>query len=220
MSTRNSRVDLHSHCSNYRANSPGPLAGAFDSSDFSGDSTSSSVYSFTGPLSYNAGNPYSSTSPTPWFTVSLYYNAGGTNSTQNGMGMFSAAPSNSSQKPWSQTCRGKELLAFGRDAAIDGLSGVPGLGDEVVAADLAAGYVNTVINANNSTGWTFQGVGTSLALAGKPSGVAALGKTFGQLGVRAGEAIPFLGAIVAVGAVLNDARVAGNEYMNCLKNGG
>lgn len=133
---------------------------------------------------------------------------------------FGIAPNSSSQKPWSQTCRGKELLGFGRDAAIDGLSGVPGLGDEVVAADLAAGYVNTVINANNSTGWTFQGAGTSLALAGKPSGVAFLGKTFGQLGVRAGEAIPFLGSIVAVGAVLNDARVAGNEYMNCLANGG
>lgn len=132
------------------------------------------------------------------------------------------APSSILQKlkSWSQSCRGKELLSFGKDATIDGLSGIPGLGDEVVATDLAAGYLNTVLSANNATGWTFQGVGTSLALAGKPSGVAALGKTFGQLGVRAGEAIPFLGSVVAVGAVLNDARVAGNEYQTCMRNGG
>ena len=130
------------------------------------------------------------------------------------------APNTGPQKPWSETCRGKELIAFGRDASIDALSGVPGLGDEVVAVDFAAGYVNTVINNNNSPGWTATGVGTSVMLAGKPSGKLFLGKTLGQVGKRAAEAIPFIGAAVALGAVIWDAKSAGDEYMNCMRSGG
>jgi RHS repeat-associated protein len=118
-------------------NSPGLLAGAFGSSDFSGDSTSSSVYSSTGSLSYNAGNPYSSTSSTPMFTVTLLYNTGGTNSAQKSMDMLSAAPSNSGLT-WKQIKCGS--LA-GLPVAVDAASLILDFaGPEGTAAKLAIGF--------------------------------------------------------------------------------